>query len=279
MIQFGAESNWQSLAGETVSSVILLKRDGTLWHWGTNGFNQITMWSQGNNYFNSKNYKGLRAFTPSRLGVESNWTRLLRGNRWSYAWQRDGLAWALHDVEQKGSLQIELVPGNVFERVPEFDHVQFRSLNSSDAFFPIEMGVRDDGTLWYWYWYMPLQRVMHFSPGLVQIGKDSHWAGVAAGHNQVLGLKTDGSIWRWDLKRADTKTWLEFLQKAPKRLGTHQDWVALAYWLNDSVALAADGTLWSWRSSDPVEGWKNGSLLAPSRRPAKIENILDAREW
>ncbi len=69
------------------------------------------------------------------------------------------------------------------------------------------------------------------------------------------------------------------LEGHPVRLGTHDDWVALGNWNGESVALAADGTLWSWPASDAPPGWDRdepNDWLVPSRRPAKIENILDA---
>ena len=49
LVQFGVESNWQSV---TFYPTLLLKRDGTLWTWGTNDVN-------------SKNYPGLLVYDPA----------------------------------------------------------------------------------------------------------------------------------------------------------------------------------------------------------------------
>ena len=94
----------------------------------------------------------------------------------------------------------------------------------------------------------------------------------------MLALKTDGSIWKW---RIDNQEGAEFvrLSEPPVRLGTHHDWVALGCWGYENVALAADGTLWNWPATDwPARyyrGMEPAPWLAPSRRPAIIENILD----
>jgi ABC-type transport system involved in multi-copper enzyme maturation permease subunit len=265
LVQFGVESDWQCLqCNPFMPSFYLLKQDGTLWSWGTNDVNK-------------KHYDGLRSLAPRRLDGDSDWARILRGDRWTYAWKRDGSAWALHNANRDEDW------GNI--RLAALDHVQFRSLNSIPCVLNIEVGVRDDGTLWYWDGQQALSgpekaRSMGPLPKLLQIGKDSNWASVASGFYELVALNTDGSIWEWNLfreRRAD----VGMLQEAPERLGMHNDWVALGDWLNRSVALAADGTLWRLPRAGAPTGWgdeDSESWLAPSRRPAKIENILSAHQ-
>jgi hypothetical protein len=286
LVQFGAETGWQSLASANFSAVVLLKRDGTLWYWGTNCFNDGTFWIRANNHFGSKTYKGLRTFVPFRLGAESDWARILQGELSPYAWKRDGHAWALCDFEpnaERRRVGIEFGQGTVAERVPQVDDVQFRSLSSSETSLPIEVGVREDGTLWYWNWWAAEHAKPGSAsngaaaPGLVQIGKDSNWAAVAGGFWSLMALKTDGSIWQWSLVRENRGAGPEALQVPPERLGTHHDWIGLGYWRDDRVFLSADGTMWSWPDSGLPARWSYG-LLAPSRRPAKIENIFGVPE-
>ena len=285
LVRFGTETNWQSLGRDTFSSMFLLKQDGSLWHWGTNEFDERLYGRDGAAYLSSRNYQGLRAFAPVRLGDDSDWERILRGSHWTYAWKRDGRAWALHDYEAKEEqrrLGLVFADGIVAERLPELDHLEFQKLSQSDTVVPIEVGIRQEGTLWYWNWWsaehhnIRLQSSASDSPRPVQIGRDSDWAEVAGGSYSLNALKTDGSIWRWSFVKSGRPS-LGALLQPPERLGTHSDWVGLTYWQGYSVFLSADGTLWEWANSELTMGW-NDSFLAPSGRPAKIENIFGKSE-
>jgi ABC-type transport system involved in multi-copper enzyme maturation permease subunit len=279
LVQFGAESNWQSLQ---CYPKLLLKRDGTLWSW------------EGSD-INNKHYDGLRSIAPKRLDADSDWARILRGAHWTYAWKRDGTAWVL--------VQPARSPDWLNLRAEGLDHAQFRSLNSYPSLPNTELGIRNDGTLWYWTWRSPgpgevtatnragavwnwhWQRSLGGEkagspapyPNLVQIGKDSDWTSVTSGRFQVLATKTDGSIWRWKLNEGPHMAAVTALIEEPHQLRTHHDWIALGCWLNNPVALAADGSLWYLPTMGVPWGWRDEdseAWLAPSSRFSEIENIL-----
>jgi ABC-type transport system involved in multi-copper enzyme maturation permease subunit len=258
-VQFGIETNWQSVAG---SLMVLLKRDGTLW-------------SLEKKSVDSKSYQGLLALEAHRLGMDSDWSRILQGNQGVYAWKRDGGAWNLHEAEfdKAGRLlhsDVQLDAGTAAYRLPELDHLQFKNLKTYPMSDSSQVGVRDDGTLWYWDWR---------GRGVTQIGHDTNWAEVAGGPFQVLALRTDGSLWEWHWNLG-LRQLREKLQEAPVRMGTHQDWAAVGYWLGDTVALAADGALWRCSKRNAAPDWMGGTdlWLAPSRRPSEIVNIFGLRE-
>jgi ABC-type transport system involved in multi-copper enzyme maturation permease subunit len=281
LVQFGQETNWLSVARFPDSGVFLLRRDGTLW-----------LWDWGTNYsFNARQapQRSLRDFQPRRLGDDSDWAKLLGSKGWIYAfaWKRDGSAWVLKHPELGRdpvllSMQPDLHPGLSLLRLTGLDNTRWRSLTASDQ---AEIaGVRDDGTLWCWQDQNRSLRWQTWSwpknPALVQIGKDSDWAELAASWTRLVARKTDGSLWTWNVQGNYFWEPFEVLHQPPVRLGTHSDWVALGVVGPDIISLAADGNLWSWPDSRPVAifGENSDLFLAASRKPAKIENIFDPRQ-
>ncbi|HEY3915276.1 MAG TPA: ABC transporter permease [Verrucomicrobiae bacterium] len=263
--QFGAETNWQSLAARGSASASLLKRDGSLWYWGTNSVN----W---------KNFPGLGAMAPERDGSDSDWARIMRGARSVFAWKRNGEAWALHHSDEYENW------GN--ERLPGLDHVQFLSLNRFPVMGDMDIGLRDDGTLWHWkrwkdskvfrYGYRPGSNDLA-SPDLVQFGKGAHWMAVSSQFYDLLALKSDGSLWRWEMFHGISSK-PDALANPPERLGVNQDWLGLAEWKFKNAALAADGSIWAWPSSGLATRYWEEDMdhwLMPSIRPVRIANILD----
>ena len=251
LVRFGNETNWQSVVRESQRSVVLLKQDGTLWRWGTHSFKEKEEWL------------GLRTFEPFQLGADWDWVKILRGRIRVYAWKRDGRAWILH------------TPG--MQRFQILDNTQWQSLAAYGIY---EVGVREDGTLWAWDSREGSNRIR-------QIGKDADWTAATGEFSVLSALKSDGSLWKWNLLDGgfpnDVFPGEEdfgFTQRSPARLGNHRDWVALGSGVGGTISLAADGTLWYWSDLSPLYHSESDQprLLTPSRKPAKIENILGQRQ-
>ena len=81
--QFGTETNWNSVES-LGNSVFLTKTDGTLWRWGTFDFRDEAR---------TNRWPGLRAFTPERLGTESNWANVYRDGYAISFRKLDGSIW------------------------------------------------------------------------------------------------------------------------------------------------------------------------------------------
>jgi hypothetical protein len=271
LVQFGTETGWQSVVRDSEHSVVLLKRDGTLWSLGPTEYEFARLILDREGHVTSRGfgkkmhevaYPGLRSFPPVRINSDSDWARMIRGNQSIYAWKRDGTAWYLAGIKQDKT--------QVAVPLPTLNRLRFRSGSS----FGLEVWVRDDGTLW-WHRIEGSQIGSGYRMGmqeLVQIGKDANWTEVTSGP-QLLALKSDGTIWKW--KRREGESLQDSLEKPPKQLGSHNDWVGLGYWTGRSASLSADGALWIWPNHEqtPVN---SDEWLAPSTRPVKIENILNA---
>jgi ABC-type transport system involved in multi-copper enzyme maturation permease subunit/alpha-tubulin suppressor-like RCC1 family protein len=283
LVRFGDETNWQSVAcyyWNGSRSVVLLKTDGTLWRWSetTNAVSkQLRKWP------------GLRSFQPHRLGTESDWARVMSGTGSIFVWKRDGRAWVLHPAN-RNLIEVELEPGTVIERLESFDNLKWRSLTRCE---PLHVAVREDGTMWAWRFLRAKKGAALSMRPPVQIGKDTNWVAVAGDYNTLAALKTDGSIWQWQWDYGndfrprwrwryynELRAGIWLTKVSPVRLGAHADWVAVGSVMNGIVSLAADGSLWYWwnRDLDWRSEYASQPMLAPSRKPAKIANILGQQE-
>jgi alpha-tubulin suppressor-like RCC1 family protein len=149
------------------------------------------------------------------------------------------------------------------------DKVKWRSTAWSS---PGRLGVREDGTLWTLSDHYESPRSVREE--LVRIGNATNWVSVVASYTMLVALKTDGSLWKWEWERNSWQFEQKWTTHPPTRLGIHNDWVAIGGGWNGIVSLAGDGSLWNW----PDRFIYSASLLQPSRKPEKIENIFDAEQ-
>ena len=264
LVQMGTESDWQSLGPEhpySATSILLLKKDGTLWQWGTNSFPGKQRWP------------GLRTFAPARIGNDSDWSRMgIAGH--CYLWKQDGSAWIVDPYfMSEPNLRMSRAAGIM--RFRNLDQSRWRSLGGNWTW---STGVRDDGTLWTWnsVFSSSSGRQDAFSAQLVPLGAGSEWTSVTSDYMTLTALKKDGSLWQWSPRDPRTGGWQPTTARQ-FRLGSRNDWVAIVDAMGGTISLAADGSLWFWwprgveryQSSDQV-------LLAASRRPSRIGSIFDS---
>jgi ABC-type transport system involved in multi-copper enzyme maturation permease subunit len=259
LVQVGTDTNWSSVVrGGHGLSLTLLKSDGTLWRWGINSENGLQFLQP-----------LIHQSPPQRLGSDTNWVAISSTQSSVYAWKSDGTAWALHPhlytVHQH---ETEIAPGLVLERLASLDQLKWRSLGTC---WPFEVGVREDRTLWMWRLANPY--FSELNNNLMQIGKLNDWLELADSEEQLVLLKTDGSLWRWNPPR-EWRTGLWLAKARPYRMSKWKNWVAVGSMIQGgTVSLAADGSLWYWWNR---EGWwAETEWLRPSRKPILLENIFD----
>ena len=91
-----------------------------------------------------------------------------------------------------------------------------------------------------------------------RIGGDTDWLAVAAGYDNSLAVKSDGSLWAWGANSSgqlgDGTTSPSLV---PKRIGAGRSWIAVSCSgsistspsVSHSLGLKADGSLWAWGSN------------------------------
>jgi hypothetical protein len=254
MNRFGDGTNWQQVI-RSYAGVLLLKSDGTLWRWGTNRFD----W---NNW--QTNWPSLRTCPLQQIGTNSDWKEI-RGYWSLIARKSDGGVWSANMVAPHWQ--------DEFHRETNLDQVSFPTLSVVNGGNGDMAYVRPDGTLWV-KWQYP-QNSTNRDPGFVRAGTKTNWTAVALTWNKIVALKSDGSLWQWDINQgrnsSDQGNLFRLIQKPPARVGIHSDWVAMTRTWDGVIALAADGSLWLWPDRDQYE---YSTLLRLPKQPRLLGNVF-----
>ena len=252
MLKFGDDTNWEDLSWSYEQpSVLLLKKDGTLWRWGTNRWTTPTSPPQ---------MTGLRELNPYRIGTDSDWQKIAHNT--PFLQKVDGSIWCVSENLKSGEVSIL--------RAANWDQVEAEKI-PPQFWGPPNIYVRKDGTLWSSVLKQSkdARYRLTFSPQPTQIGKETNWiSAVNLWEGSIVALKSDGTLWQRGLNRGEPG-WFNGL---PTQLGIHHDWVALAAIPNGMVALAADGSLWLW----PSQGMFNDPQLVMRlpKQPQFLGNVL-----
>jgi len=251
LARFGDETNWQQLARSyNLTSVLLLKKDGTLWRLGTNYFDWHD-WPQ--------KWPGLRAFKPYQIGTNSDWNEISSEDAY-LARKADGSIWRVWENAKNG--KDELVRETNYDQIP--------LSNYSEAFVGnLGAFIRKDGTLWIFHGtYEPANR-RKFE--ILQSGTETNWVSVAVTWDWMVALKSDGTLWEW---RCENHPFAVDFTAPPTRLGIHNDWTSIVHVEGGVVSLAADGSLWFWPYREYYEYTQSQYLLKLPKQPVFLGNVF-----
>jgi hypothetical protein len=251
----GDESNWQQFArGPRITSVLLLKKDGTLWCWGTNHFD-FHGWPQA--------WPGLRAFQPYQIGADADWTGIFSLNGF-LARKGDGSVWRVWGNAKNG--RDELI------RATNYDQIVTQNF-SKGGFGEWGAYVRSDGTLWV---FGSLRGNNRSQPEFetLQSGREATWVAVARTWDWMVAIKNDGTLWLWQTDSRQTLA--AAFSASPTRLGIHRDWLSVVGVEGGVVSLAADGSLWFWPNPNRYQysGDLLENLLRLPKQPQFIGNVF-----
>jgi hypothetical protein len=251
LMQFGTETNWLQVArGFRITTALLLKKDGTLWFWGTNHFD-LRRWPQ--------DWPGLRSFEPRRAGTESDWAEIYSMNIF-FARKTDGSTWRIYETTNGAAKMI---------RATNYDSVGLRNCSSmanGGAF------VRSNGTLWVYGDLRQNNRQPDFE--ILQSGAETSWFAAARSWDWMVAIKKDGTLWQWPLARDYRNSLIDVFTSPPHRLGTHDDWISVMAVEGGVVSLAADGSLWFW--PNPNYYAYSQLLMRLPKQPRFIGNVFSS---
>ena len=215
-VQVGTDKDWVVAAASEFRS-LAIKSDGSLWAWGYNGTGQL-----GDGTTIDSNI-------PIPVGTDKDWQQVAAGQQHSIALKTDGSLWGWdgYDYSQFGGMntsvpiQIGLDKDWSVIKASGWQSIAQKTDGSLWTAWPltlIQMGadstwksaavgynyslaIKMDGSLWLWGDYNILIVRTGFAaddyPPFMQVGKDKDWVALAAGKQNPIALKKDGSLWVW----------------------------------------------------------------------------------
>jgi hypothetical protein len=260
----GSENDWKSVAAAS-GQALLLKTNGTLWRLGTNTLPAVQVGP------------GLSAFTPERLGNDSDWADLFSSNYRMILRKADRQIWvsppiATFDEEKLDFAGLSLHRTEYLDRYSSIAEVM-------GSMGLMSVGVHEDGTFRVAATLGSELRRGKVRPAMIHsdtpLDAHTNWlaVAVAAGLEHVVTLRADGTLWRWTFLRREKTSIIA--DTTPHRLGVQSDWVAIAAAMHGVVSLAADGTLWFWEF-EPTRfvSASYEPLMRASRRPRLVGNLF-----
>jgi alpha-tubulin suppressor-like RCC1 family protein len=264
-VQIGADTDWDKVSAGHFHTVAI-KRDGTLWAWGSNGEGQLGNGAWGDSYI------------PVQVVDPGPWREVSAGINHTAAIKNDYelWTWGLNDDAQLGdgnwgtSSNVPVKIDGVWKTVSSYGYIAaikndgklYRTDGSGifvlvvadddwDRVFDDMTAIKNNGTLWRWggnvygqlgdgttndtYYYFPVQVV---DPG--------PWKEVSAGGFHTVAIKSDGTLWAWG-SNSSGRLGVNTIASSslPVRIGKDR-WIRVSAGAGHTVAIKSDGTLWSW---------------------------------
>ncbi|ABG57719.1 alpha-tubulin suppressor [Cytophaga hutchinsonii ATCC 33406] len=222
--QFGRDTDWSMIYPSEQQSVAF-KTDGSLWTWGSNARGQLGLGLYGNTNI------PYMVSCPEVL-TSSCWQAASIVQSTSFGLRTDSTLWKW-GWGNENSLDIYARNDPGFARIGTY---KWRAYASGGAL----LAIKDDGTLW--------QSGGRNVPVLLSSSKD--WKAVAASSSRGYAIKTDGSLWGWDIDNYTNNTEPSGgVIPLLKEINPGTQWQSISASTTTAAAIRDDGSLWIWGSA------------------------------
>jgi len=244
-VRLGNDTDWRQIA-EAPAGILLLKTDGSLWRF-TNSWDP---------YF----WRNLALQKPIPVAPDARWKEIYRHSP-GYARKNDNTVWMATINDDKKDHHLDL------HQEDNLTNVVFDTM-SGDGNEAVYVG--KDGKLFFIGFWSGYKESYQFHT--IQLSDATNWLAVTEHYRAIVGLQSDGTLWRWELEANGSIT--KSASLPPQRLGIHNDWVAVSSTSSGAISLAADGTLWLW--PDRTYYYRDPLMRMP-KRPIKLASIFDTK--
>jgi len=244
-MRIGSGNDWVSVSTTYTTRSLLIREDGSLWEMGVS------------------NWTGQSA-QPVRVGNSYDWINASVAGHTSWGMKTDGSLWVWGNTGsglfgdgtyflRDEPLQIGM--DGVFNFSPHGPMSTLVNWIATDGGF-VNAAVAADNTLWAWGWAefhegfispasLPLPGTSKIP---TQIDASQDWVDVVVHGHQITALRTDGSVWRFELTSQLSPYGTYIVMSAPQPLSHQGHAISLmsSHEYRDSVFIKnADGSIWA----------------------------------
>ncbi len=235
-VQVGSDNDWVYCTSGADHSYGL-KADGRLYAWGAGTSGQLGQ-------------SGNTAHQSNPVPIPGTWTYVTAGFSSGHGIKADGTFWAW-GANDKGQLGI----GNTTNQTAPVKVNNDQDWTAVYCATYTAVICKSNGSIWgCGYNGFGELGIGSASPTLQSSlrevrtsGSLIYWAGMDAGFNHNLAVKSDGTLWSWgnntsgQLGNGNTTS-----QPVAAKIGNNQSWVGVSAGKGHSLAIRADGTVFAW---------------------------------
>ncbi|HXI54988.1 MAG TPA: Ig-like domain-containing protein, partial [Polyangia bacterium] len=223
--------------------VAAIKKDGTLWSWGYNGYGQLGNGDPGNanQAVPVQEAYGINQWISISAGAVHTMGLTAYGNLWSWGWNDWGTL-GVGDTVSRNTPAAVTVPSSI------------AGWNMFDGGFDFALGMGSNGSILSWgrnfYGQLDAPSWQAFSLDPTQWVAPTNWSVVSAGYLHGMAVRQDGTLWTWGSNNSGQlgtgaafgSTFGPLAQESTRA----SNWVAALGRQQTSVGVKADGTVLAW---------------------------------
>lgn len=240
---------------------IAIMDDGTLWSWGQNNDGVLG------------NGTTIGRRTPQMINNDSDWVSVSAGSRHVLALKSDGTlwAWGSNNAGQlgDGSTTSRLVPTQIGT---DTDWKMIAAGGSHS------LALKANGTLWSsgsnYRGQTGILTDRGFPLiGLQKVGIETEWKAIAAGGEQSVAIKNDGTLWVWGKIGNGTNDG----STVQVKISSINPWRSVTSGSQHVLGIQTDGSLWAFGSNEYSQ-LGDGSDLYSQSEPSRVGYDTDWQE-